>query len=428
MFSMKWTNWAQTAVAYPSQCFSPSTIEEVQQIIKEARGKTLRVTGAAHSFSAVAMPEQWMMTLANMQGLIAIKGNEATFWGGTHLRDVGPLLKKHGLALSNMGDIQEQTLAGAISTGTHGTGITLTSFSDMVVEWTFVDGLGEVHTHRRGNDALSQALHMSLGLLGVLVQVTLTVVPLYYLHYEATREPLADVMACFAQDIRAYRHVEWFYFPGCELMQVKRSRLTAPQETPRLKRQWEQAKLVGIENIGFKLLSEVCRVRPAVSQKMAQFSASHVTKAQKVGLSYEIFPTPRLVKFTETEYALPLTQFTACMQEIHTMLQQAPFAVHFPIECRTAGAEVGYLSPTQNQETVFLAFHMYKGMEDSAYFAWVHELMARYSARPHWGKLNDLNRDKVQKLYPQVQDFLALRQQYDPYNIFLTNYMRKLFY
>ncbi|KOP78463.1 FAD-linked oxidase [Lysinibacillus sp. FJAT-14745] len=427
----KWTNWAGNVISYPSEMYLPRSIEEVTNIVKHAResGKTIRVTGAAHSFSAVAMPEHIALSLHNMRGLIAVneEKQEATLWAGTYLYEIGPLLEKYGFALINMGDIQEQTIAGAVSTGTHGTGVTLGSLSSTVTRWGFVDGTGTYREHMRGMDDLSEALHVSLGMLGVLVKVTIKVIPLYSLHYVSTRATLENGLAIFAEDIRQNRHVEWFYFPGSETIQVKRMNAIAPIYQSNWSKRIETLKLQIVENGAFFAMSELCKWKPSLSGAMSKLAAANVVEGEKMGISYEIYPSPRSVKFQESEYAIPLTQFEACIEEIHATFKSGIFNVHFPLECRTTAGEAGFLSPTQGQESAFIAFHMYKGMQEEPYFEWIHTMMMKYKGRPHWGKLSHLTANYVQELYPDIKKFFAIRNQYDPDNVFLTGYLRKLF-
>ncbi|MDD1503155.1 D-arabinono-1,4-lactone oxidase [Lysinibacillus sp. CNPSo 3705] len=427
----KWTNWAGNVISYPSEMYLPRSIEEVTNIVKHARelGKTIRVTGAAHSFSAVAMPEHIALSLHNMRGLIAVneEKQEATLWAGTYLYEIGPLLAKHGFALINMGDIQEQTIAGAVSTGTHGTGVTLGSLSSAVTRWGFVDGTGTYREHTRGMDDLSEALHVSLGMLGVLVKITIKVIPLYSLHYVSTKDTLANGLAMFAEDIRLHRHVEWFYFPGSETIQVKRMNAKAPVYQSNWNKRIETLKLQIVENGAFFAMSELCKWKPALSGTMSKLAAANVVKGEKTGISYEIYPSPRSVKFQESEYAIPLAQFGACIEEINATFKSGIFNVHFPIECRTTAGEAGFLSPTQGQESAFIAFHMYKGMQEDPYFEWVHTMMKKYKGRPHWGKLSHLTAKYVYELYPNIEKFLAIRRQYDPDHVFLTRYLRKIF-
>lgn len=427
----KWTNWAGNVISYPGEMHLPQSIEDVVQIVKQAResGKTIRVTGAAHSFSAVAMPEHIALSLHNMRGLIAVneEKQEATLWAGTYLYEIGPSLAKHGFALSNMGDIQEQSIAGAVSTGTHGTGVTLGSLSSTVTKWGFVDGTGTYQEHTRSLDDLSESLHVSLGMLGVLVKVTIKVIPLYGLHYIGTRDTLTNGLTIFAEDIRQHRHVEWFYFPGSETIQVKRMDVVDPVYQSDWSRRIEIMKLQIVENGAFLAMSELCKWKPSLSGTMSKIAAANVVEGEKTGISYEIYPSPRSVKFQESEYAIPLMYFEACMEEIHATFKKGLFNVHFPLECRTTAGEAGFLSPTQGQESAFIAFHMYKGMSEEPYFEWIHTMMKKYKGRPHWGKQNHLTAEYVYELYPDIEKFLAIRRQYDPDNVFFTGYLRKLF-
>ncbi|WP_438310529.1 D-arabinono-1,4-lactone oxidase [Sporosarcina sp. FA9] len=147
----------------------------------------------------------------------------------------------------------------------------------------------------------------------------------------------------------------------------------------------------------------------------------------KEGIHYETLSSPRLVKFTEVEYAIPFNRFKECIEEIHTFLNTHPFYVHFPIECRTTTGEDDFLSPTQNEDSVFLAFHMYKGMDDGSLFKWVHKLMAKYEGRPHFGKKNDLTHEKLKNLYPNLHRFMDIRETYVPNGTFKSAYTQKLF-
>lgn len=207
------------------------------------------------------MPEQSALTLHHLRGLISVDKENftATFYAGTYLYEVGPILAEYGLALINMGDIQQQTLAGAISTGTHGTGITLGSFSSMVKTWGIVTGEGEYIQHERGYDALSEALHVSMGLLGILITVTLHVVPLYSLEYTSERKPYQIEIENFQQTIREHRNVEWYYFPSSSQIQVKKMIEVTPVEQSKWQKYLELAKLNVLENGVFYVASEVCK-------------------------------------------------------------------------------------------------------------------------------------------------------------------------
>ncbi len=433
MFSVKnsWVNWAGNVTAKPEYHHTPKNLQEIQELVDSCRirGASLRVTGAAHSFSAVAQPDNDAMTLHNLRGLISYdtEAMEARLWGGTYLYEAAPLLEAVGMGFENMGDVQVQTIAGAVSTGTHGTGLTLGSLSNQVVAWTWIDGSGKINHHRRANDDLSKALSLSLGLLGVIVDVTLKTVPLYSLQVESIRLPFNEALAEWSAELKMNRHLEWFYFPGTTTVQVKKTNMVP------LVRRSKRAKTMNvikdglIETVAFKAISEVCRIKPNLSRKMTALSASSAPTGVKTGIYHEILPSPRHVKFTETEYALPLTKFEEVIEEIHAFMLAHPFYVHFPIECRVTMGENAFLSPTEGRETVFLAFHMYKGMDDQPYFKWVHKLMKKYGGKPHFGKVNNLTAESIKLLYPEIKRFMAVREIYDPSEVFMSNYMKRLF-
>lgn len=435
MFSIKkmrqgrFENWAGNVKIAGCTPHEPDTIEEICTLISQISEKheMIRTVGAAHSFSPVAKPEQHLLSLHHMRGLLDVDAatQQATFWGGTYLYEVGPTLARYGLALENMGDIAEQTIAGAISTGTHGTGLKLTSLSNQVVKWGFIDGQGKLQEVTRGSDTLSQSLHLSLGLLGVIVYVTFQAVPLYALQYVSRHVDVTDTLKNAHLIAQAHRHAEWFYFPGQKKMQLKTMRQVEPsnQSGSYLQHQMDQF----IENTLFQALSTTCKWYPKATKWVSELAANAVPNGRKRGLSYEIFPSKRQVRFVEIEYAVAIEQMTAVLEEIHFVLKSYPFAVHFPIEIRVAKGESGFLSPTQGQDTAYFAFHMYQGMDEEPYFKWVHTLMKKYKGRPHFGKINDLDYEQLQQNYSQLPLFLEERQKADPQGVFLTPYFRELF-
>ncbi|MBO0600177.1 FAD-binding protein [Sporosarcina sp. E16_3] len=428
---MKWANWSGNVKATPDCYHFPKSASDIQDVVNSCRirGVSLRVTGAAHSFSPIAKPESDAMSVDNLRGLISYDSEamEARLWGGTYLHEAASILAAIGMGFENMGDIQEQTIAGAVSTGTHGTGIALGSLSSQVVAWTKVDGKGDIQHHRRSQDDLSKALSLSLGMLGVLLDVTIKTIPLYSLQMMSYRSTVGEALAEWSSGIYDNRHIEWFYFPGTDTVQVKKTNITPIHKQTLQSKTVEFMKNGLIENAGFKVISELCRVKPSMSRMLTTISAKSVPNGSKRGMYYEVFPSPRLVKFTETEYAIPLHTFETCIEEVHDFLRAHPFYVHFPIECRVTAGENAFLSPTQGEETVFLAFHMYKGMDAEPYFKWVHKLMEKYNGRPHFGKVNDLTNEKMRKLYPNLQRFMEIRQQYDPNRVFMTNYLQSIF-
>lgn len=422
------SNWAKNETAKQLKFHEPASVEEISTIVNKvtSENQTLRTVGAGHSFSSVAKPQHHSMSLHQLRGLISVdqERRQATFWAGTYLHEIGPVLKQFGLALENMGDIAEQSIAGAISTGTHGTGIELRSISNQVVKWSFIDGTGQYHEVTRTDDKLTQALHLSLGLLGVIVQVTFQAIPLYALNYKSQHCTIEETLKNASTIMRQHRHAEWFYFPGQEKMQLKTMDLLEyPTTKTSVFQKWKDNFM---ENNVLQLLSTSCKYFPNISHLVSKVSAMGVPTGTKEEYCYDIFPSPRKVKFLEMEYAVAIEHFEAIIEEIHFVLKSKPFHVHFPIEIRVAAGEQGFLSPTQEKESAFFAFHMYKGMPHENYFQWAHRLLEKYDARPHLGKMNQLNFQAMKDKYPNLKEFLSIRQSLDPQNVFVTHYFKEL--
>lgn len=428
----KWQNWAGYVHASPEEKRLPENIQALQNIIKTAakEGKRVRVTGAAHSFSACAKPEEIAVSLHYLRGIIHIdqQKQEATLYAGTYLHEIGSALKPYGLALENMGDVQNQTIAGAVCTGTHGTGLTLGSVSNQVVGWKWIDGQGEIHEHRRGDDALSQALHLSLGMLGVFIELTISLVPLYGLYEESRYYSFQAALNHFDQAMHENRHMEWFLFMGSNKLQQKTLNLTPPKAMS----QWQhfKDKMEGkwILNGAFYYLSEWVKKNPRQrARQAARLAAAHIPNTKRSGFSYEVFPKPRGVRFTETEYFLPYDKAQEILTTLNNELMEDSHGSHFPIEVRVQKGECGFLSPTQGKDSLILSFHIYQGIDEKPFFHWIKEKMTTWQGRPHWGKDILLEGKQLRDLYPQMDDFLQLRAQYDPQGIFLSDWFTEKF-
>ncbi|MDO5769055.1 MAG: D-arabinono-1,4-lactone oxidase [Psychrobacter sp.] len=431
----QWQNWTGYVTATPEQKLAPDSIEALQEIVKSAvkDNKRVRVTGAAHSFSGCAQPEEIAVTLHHMRGIDSVDtaAKEVTLFAGTYLHEIGDMLRAHGFALENMGDIQNQTIAGSISTGTHGTGITLGSVSSQVVAWEWVDGTGKLHYHRRladaDNDDLANALHISMGMLGIFTRLTLKVVDLYGLREESAVYSFEQGLAQFHEATHAHRHMEWFLFPGTNKLQQKTLTVIPPKPMSQMQKFKDGIESKLVLNGAFYLVSELARKKPNYTKKVSQLSANNIPNTVREGYSYEVFPKPRGVVFNESEYFIKLSDFDRCITEINNALLEDTKGSHFPIEVRAHKAERGFLSPTQGNDSVALSFHVYKGIDSEPFFNWVKSEMKKWQGRPHWGKVNKLSLDELLELYPNLPKFLALREQYDPHNVFMNKWLDEKF-
>ncbi|QSO49684.1 D-arabinono-1,4-lactone oxidase [Alicyclobacillus mengziensis] len=425
-----WNNWSGLVRSTPQKVVYPASIEDVVAVVTECRRhhKSLRVVGAGHSFTPLAATDDVLMSLDNLSGLIEVHSSDKTAlaWAGTRLHELGPLLWQNGLAMENLGDIDTQSIAGAISTGTHGTGGQYGVLATQVLEITAVLGTGEVVTcSEAANRELFRALQVSLGALGVIVKVKLQCTKAFRLRYESRRVKLEDCLGNLDSYRNDYRHFEFYCFPYSDTCQVKLMSETAAPVTHHPVRDYFNNVIV--ENWAFGALSFACRSVPRLCRPVSRFSASNVPVGSEIGKSYEVFATPRLVKFNEMEYNIPAQELPAVVREVLERIEQQEIPVHFPIECRYVRGDNIPISPASERDSAYVAVHMYKGMPHEGYFRAMEEIFLRHQGRPHWGKLHYLTASNLAEKYPKWQYFLDVRRKADPDGVLVNPYLRTLF-
>ncbi len=426
---MEWKNWSGNVVANPTEVHTPRSEQEVvtlvNRIIKE--GKKVRVVGSGHSFSKVAASNQVLVSLDEMQGLIEYDKElkTATIWGGTKLKQLGELLFEIGLAQENLGDIDVQSVAGAISTGTHGTGSELQSLSNQILGLTLVNGKGELLTITGADTDLLNAAKLSLGTIGIITRVKLQLTSAYKLEETTKKESFEDCMNQMDTYIRENRNFEFFWFPHTELVQTK-----FLNESDKPLKQKGAVKKLGdriVENWLFRLMSTWVKWFPICAKSLSKVSAWGISNGNYIDWSHKIYATPREVKFNEMEYNVPIEHCKDVLLELKEMISTQNILVHFPVECRFVKADELMISPAYKRDAAYIAVHQYKGMAFRNYFSKAEAIFRKYNGRPHWGKINFLTKECVQRTYPRWQDFKTIRDYHDPNRIFLNEYLEKIF-
>ncbi|KEK23796.1 D-arabinono-1,4-lactone oxidase [Bacillus gaemokensis] len=424
----KWRNWTGNVEANPQYMLSPKSIQDVMEVVNFAKekGKRVRVVGSGHSFTPLVQTEEILLSLDELQGIVNIDSKSLTVevWAGTKLYDLGRLLQEKGYAQENLGDIDSQSIAGAISTGTHGTGITLGSLSTQVVEVTAILASGEmIVCSEKEHHEYWKAFQLSLGMLGIIVKVKLKVIPAYSLMYCSEKQSFSTVMDRL-EEYKQHRHFEFFIFPYSDDVQVK---ITNETKVKGNDLRWHKLKTEFLENMAFSLLSKGCKFIPAISKGVSQLSAKVVPNTKTIGPSYQVFATSRNVRFYEMEYSIPAQYMKDVVEEIHHLIQEKKFRVHFPIECRYVRGDDIWLSPAYGRDSAYIAVHMYKGMKYAAYFGAVEHIFQKYQGRPHWGKMHTMKYEQLQHLYPEFHSFLQVRKLLDETGMFLNPYVAKMF-
>jgi FAD-linked oxidoreductase len=425
-----WHNWSGSVRATPREVARPGSIEELALLVGTYGrvGRQLRVVGSGHSFTPLVQTDDVLIALDGLQGIIASDNarGTVTVLGGTRLKRLGDDLLARGLAQENLGDIDVQTITGAISTGTHGTGVRFGTLSTQVTGLTLIAASGDIlEVSPEREPDIFKAAQVSLGALGVIAAVTLRVVPAKRLHYQTRRERLASCLANVERYNQENSHFEFFWLPYTPWTQAKFTNETyAPPTSANL---WTEFNRIVMENGVFWALSECSRLVPPLSRTVSKVSAWGIAPTKAVDYSHRIFATPRAVRFQEMEYNIPAEQFTTVMSEIEELLNRRRFRVHFPIECRFVKGDDIWLSPAYGRDSAYIAVHMYKGMPYEDYFRAVEAIYQRYDGRPHWGKMHTLDTATLAARYPRWGDFLRVRATLDPQGVFLNDYLRRLF-
>jgi FAD-linked oxidoreductase len=425
-----WSNWSGSVKSTPLEIIKPRSIDELARLIGEygCAGRHVRVAGAGHSFTPLVQTNDILISLDDIQGLEAIDSEQhtATVFGGTRLKRLGEQLLEHGVAQENLGDVDVQSIAGAISTGTHGTGVRFGSLSTQVVGLTLITASGELlECSEEQNAEVFKAAQVSLGVLGVIARVKLRVVPAKRLHYVGARQKLSECLANLEQYRQENSHFEFYWLPYTDVVQAKF--LNETDVPARGSNLWGEFNKVVLENGAFWLLSEACRLVPAFCKSVANISGQAIANVDETDYSHRLFATLRMVRFNEMEYNIPMEYTSEVITAIRQCIDEKQFKVHFPIEVRFVHADDIWLSPAYQRASTYIAVHMYRGMPYREYFYAIEQIFKRYQGRPHWGKMHTRTASELAELYPHWDDFRRVRAELDPQGVFLNNYLRELF-
>ena len=425
-----WTNWAGNQSARPKNQSSPHTTEDLSELVLKARteGLGVKAVGSGHSFTGAAVTDGYLVNLGHFTGLYSINRErlEVTVGAGTTLSELNQLLHAQGLAMPNLGDIAYQTVAGAIATSTHGTGISLPGLAAQVVAFTLVDGQGRVlRCSEHENGDIYSLGRVSVGALGIITQYTLKVVPSFLLEAHESAMPLAGLLNEIDDHVDAHDHFEFFWIPHTKWALTKaNNRTTQPrQPLPKIKGWYEKFFM---ENVAFGMVCRLGKLRPQLIPRLATALPSSGAR-RYVDDSFRIFASPRLVRFYEMENALPRDAVAPALRDIQKMIEKKGYLINFPVEVRfTAGDDVA-LSTAYQRPSGYIAVHVFRGMEYAPYFRDVEDILKSYDARPHWGKISFRTAEDLHDLYPLMNNFLHIRDKLDPERIFANNYTRQIF-
>ena len=427
-----WQNWARTERVRPTTVEYPSTIEAVRRSVRSAaaRGRLIKAVGTGHSFTGIAVAPGTLLEMTELSGLVSVDRDRqrARLLAGTRLHRIPALLAPYGLAMANLGDIDRQSISGAISTGTHGTGSRFGGIATQVVAATLVTADGELLTVSEDENAdLLPAVALGLGALGILVDVTIQCVPAFVLEAVERPEPLDSVVDDVVSRADAVDHFEFYWFPHTDTALTKtNTRLPAGSPTKPLSAASRLVDDVLVGNVVHQSVCSAGRAAPGLVPGINRLSAKVWGDRTFSDASHRVFATSRGVRFREMEYAVPLDRLASAFRGVQRVIDEHGWRIEFPIEVRTAAADELWLSTASGRPSGYLAVHRYWKTDHTEYVAAVEEVMLAHAGRPHWGKLHTLDASALRARYPRFDDFTALRDRLDPDRAFRNPYLGRV--
>jgi L-gulonolactone oxidase len=416
-----WTNWARDQRCAPEQIERPADEGELARLV--AGAARVKVVGAGHSFTDIACTDGLMVDLARMNRVLGFDRDEVTVEAGITIRELGPALAARGLALENQGDVDAQTLAGAICTATHGTGGRFRNVSAQVVRMRLVTADGSVVELSDGDELL--AGRVSLGALGAIASVTLRCVPAFRIHRIDEPRPLDDVLSRFDEQVDSNDHFELFVFP------YTRTALTLTSERTDLEARPPGARAafvrdVLLENAALEVACRAGRLVPGAIPAINRLVTSVMSRAEHLDASHRVYANRRLVRFTEMEYGIPREHVPKALERVLALVERRRLPVGFPVEVRVVAPDDALLSTAHGRPTGYIAVHQYRGMEFESYFRAVEAIMNEYGGRPHWGKRHYQSAATLRPRYPGWERFQVVRERLDPGRKFDNEYLGRV--
>ncbi|GAA1503169.1 D-arabinono-1,4-lactone oxidase [Sphaerisporangium rubeum] len=415
-------NWSRNQYATPAEVRTPASTDDVAAAVRDAaaRGLRVRMTGTGHSFTGVALTDGLMLRPEALTGVEEAGDGLVRVAAGTRLRALNEELARRGLALANMGDITEQTVAGAVQTGTHGTGRDAGGLADQVAALEMVLADGSLVTVTEGD--LFDAARVGLGALGIVTALTFRVEPAFLLRSERRPMPLSEILFSLDELTSANEHLDFFWLPHTDTCLTKRNnRSPGPARPPGAFRHWLDDRF--LENTVFGALCAAGHRLPAAIPAINGLSARALSTSTCVDASYKVFTSVRDVRFLEMEYAVPREHLAQALRETRDLVELRDWRITFPVEVRVSPPSDAWLSTAYGRESAYIACHVYRPTPNPEYFAEVEKIMTRLGGRPHWGKLHTRDAGYLATVYPRFADFVRLRDELDPGRLFTNPYL-----
>jgi L-gulonolactone oxidase len=428
-----WRNWGRNQAVTPREVATARDVEAVSRVVLRAAedGRTIRAVGSGHSFTATAVAEDIQLRLDGLTGVLAVDQETGlvTVGAGMPLHRLNAELEALGLSMSNLGDIDAQTVAGAISTGTHGTGARLGGIATQIrgLQLVLADG-SVVEVSDESDPQLYAAARVGVGAFGIVTAVTLQCEPRFELTAVEQPMPLDQVLEEFEALADGNEHFEFYWFPHTDVALTKRNNRPKPGEPGKALPRWRELLDDELLSNGvFEVAQRFVYRRPSAIPALNRFSARALSARTFTDVSHRVFVSPRRVRFREMEYAVPRERIVDVFREVRSWIERTGTEISFPIEVRVAALDDIWLSTASGRASGYIAVHQWHRVDYQPYFRAVEAIANEVAGRPHWGKLHWLDAAALRERYPHFDDAMAVRDRVDPNRIFSNVYTKQVF-
>jgi FAD-linked oxidoreductase len=417
--ALSWQNWAGNQQAKPSAMHYPQNIEQIRSLLASSSGP-IRCFGGSHSFSPLVPTDGILLSLEAMNGLLKHDSSKhtATFAAGTRLANASAAAWDAGLSFSNEPDVNVQSLAGAISTSTHGTGLTLPSLSAQIESLRLISADGKLHDLSTKDGDIFRAAICSLGSLGVISDITFQQQPQYHLRETTRVMGLPEALAVVEQEKDNVRGIELFAFPHGNTAIVK----TFEEVT--------SAEEILPPDDSNELLEMVCEVTmragwltPTIQRLLGKF----IDEGFKQGPAWKVYGNVRTVRFNEMEYSVPAEEGISTLKHVCKTIRDKNINVMFPLEFRYVRADNSMIGMFSQRDSATISVHQYIKQDTAPLFSAIEPLLQKSGGRPHWGKMHTMNAEQLRQVYPEINQFNQIRATLDPQGRFLNSHLRDVF-
>jgi FAD-linked oxidoreductase len=437
----RFRNWDETLECRPKHFYRPESEEEILAIVREASdaGKTVRTFGAGHSWSPLVLTDDTLINLDRLDRIVSVddEHQRVAVQAGIRLKELNQVLPKHNLGMKNLGSIGEQSIAGAISTATHGTGLRLGGLHTQIVEMNLITGAGRRLTISEDEDPeLLAAARVSLGALGVITRVTIQCVPYYNLERIAQPLPFDEALKRIGPLVNDNDRVRLYWLPYTDVIQVATMNTTERPPTPRHRfREWFEDVVVKRELM--ELLLETgydlyqlpgLHARIDVVDDINRFMAKVGWVREELVAPYNhVLNIPMPPEHQECEYAVPVERAAEAVRLTRRIIEENGYHVNFPVEVRFVAADDAMLSPAYGRDVCYIGAYTLGEEFARPFFEGFEREMKGLGGRPHWGKHFTLSPQEAQELYPMYDRFVEIRKAMDPDGIFANELINNLF-